>query len=238
MDDLPKLTIRAPDGSETTIQLRKERVTIGRQREINDIVLDDPCRIVSGHWHCIVEAAGTAWRVVDNESTNGTYLRRDGEPDPVRGSRRLLNGDVICLLASRPELGEQAYWELTFLNPTTVPVASAGSSPRLEYDWAAHRLFRVTDGGTQEIVGMRPQVHKLLRCMLARNRDNHDAPVLCSPDDLIDAVWDGAVNHSREELNRLVMELRRSIEIDPKNARFLQRLNGIGIRLDVNPGAS
>lgn len=233
----PSLEVRSPGGEVATVGLTAERVTVGRLPGVNDIVLDpDPDRYVSGKWHCLIERDGRVWRVVDNASTNGTFLRRDGRVVEVRDAAALVDGDVICILASLGESAQPSYWELGFRNPAeTVRVEARPGVAQLHYDWVAARLFRISRAGREEIADLRPQVHHLLRYLLKRNRANGDVPVLCSREELMHAVWEDDPLHTPEELNGLIFELRRGIELDPKQPRFVQTVRGMGFRLDPAP---
>jgi hypothetical protein len=234
-----RLEVRSPGAERFEFVLADERATIGRLPELNDVALEpDPDRYVSGKWHCLVEREGTAWRVVDNGSTNGTFLRREGVMHEVRGPEPLADGDTICILARLSEDEEPDYWEIVFHNPLqTVPVAGGTVPARLEYDWVQARLFRVAGTSREEIQELRPQVHRLLRYLFKRNRANDEVPVLCSHDDLMEAIWQDEPLHTREELNRLVHDLRQKVELDPKNPRFVQTVSGLGFRLDPRPPA-
>jgi DNA-binding response OmpR family regulator len=53
-------------------------------------------------------------------------------------------------------------------------------------------------------------------------------PVLCTHEELLAAIWDeNSLDHTAEELNRLVWELRRKLP-DPQ---VLQTERGLGYRL-------
>lgn len=71
-----------------------------------------------------------------------------------------------------------------------------------------------------------------MRHLAARNRDAGGA-VLCSHDELITAAWgeEAQAPHTREELARLVHDLRRRLEVDPARPRLLQTVRGVGYRM-------
>jgi DNA-binding winged helix-turn-helix (wHTH) protein len=82
----------------------------------------------------------------------------------------------------------------------------------VEYDVRGGRLVAVTSAGRHEIQ-VRPQVHRLVGFMAARNATSAgDGPVLCSHDELMHAVWGDEPMHTRTELAKLVWELRRELE--------------------------
>ena len=63
---LPFLTVLGPDGQAEKIILNKDRVTIGRFAEFNDVALEpDPQQLVS-QVHCAVEQDSGVWWIVDN----------------------------------------------------------------------------------------------------------------------------------------------------------------------------
>jgi hypothetical protein len=236
---LPFLEVRGPDGQELTVELTQERLTIGRLRDFNDLVLEpDPQQLVTRKVHCIIERDAAGWWVVDNASVNRTFLKRGQSVEVVEGRLALTEGNVIRILGRLTETGEPIYWELTFRDPErTRPVVSVPRPAYLEYDWVQAKLFRIDGPKREEIRNLRPQEHKLIRYMDQRNRSNDNVPVMCSYEELITAVWGEEAFHTQDELNHLVWELRQRIELDPKEPRFLQTERGLGYRLETRPGA-
>ena len=87
----PFLTWRDASGRERTfpLSLDRDRVLIGRSRE-SDLSLEDDPRV--SRRHAVLERAGADWAVVDDRlSRNGTFV--NGER--VRGRRPLHDGDVV-----------------------------------------------------------------------------------------------------------------------------------------------
>ena len=80
-----------------------------------------------------------------------------------------------------------------------------------DYDVHGGRLVVMTSRGRHEIQ-VRPQVHRLVRYMAERNAASAGASVLCSNDELMNAVWGDEPMHTHTELARLVWELRRELE--------------------------
>ena len=80
-----------------------------------------------------------------------------------------------------------------------------------DYDVHGGRLVVMTSRGRHEIQ-VRPQVHRLVRYMAERNAASAGASVLCSNDELMNAVWGEEPMHTHTELARLVWELRRELE--------------------------
>lgn len=230
----PYLEISGPDGQRSTSIIVGERVTFGRFAEHNDIaLLPDPQHLVTRVHHCAIERANGIWWVVDNGSVNKTFLRRESGTEVVNGKAVLGDRDTILVLGRLSEVGEPSYWEIVFYDPLRTQAADIVSRLAfLEYDWVQAKLVRF-DGRTRaEIKGLRPQEHKLIRYMDQRNRRNGYVPVMCTYDDLIEAVWDeDAYGHTEADINRLVWELRKKIEIDPKEPQFLETVRGLGYRL-------
>src|SRR5262245_2428438 len=90
----PQLKVRGPGGQTFVVELCTERLSIGRVPGWNDVALEpDPECLISRQAHCRVERSDGSWWVVDNQSVNGTFLRRGGRMDPVRARTPLAEGD-------------------------------------------------------------------------------------------------------------------------------------------------
>lgn len=87
---------------------------------------------------------------------------------------------------------------------------SASGSPCLSYDVDQARLVLVQDGQRHEI-SIRAQAHRLVRYMVERNEAS-GGPALCTHEELMRAVWADEPMHSREELAKLVWEIRKKLE--------------------------
>lgn len=232
-DIFPVLDICSPDGQTFQVELTKERVTIGRLREFNDIALGpDPQQLVTRKVHCAIERDGGVWWVVDSGSVNRTFVQRGEEVEVVRGRALLAPGAIIRILGRMDEADRPHYWELAFQDPQgTQPAPQMPRSAHLAYDWLQARLFRIDGSSRQEIRDLRPQEHKLIRYMDQRNRANGNVPVMCAYDELIAAIWGQDSNRTEGEINHLVWELRQKLEPDPKEPRFLETVRGLGYRL-------
>lgn len=229
----PWLDVRAPGGQPERHDLVRDATSIGRFMT-NDIVLSpDPDSVVSGSPHCRVERGEGGWRVVDRWSQNGTYLRHGDILRRVEDAH-LVNGDVICVLAQNHE---RVYWELVFNNPAeTVPAEFGASTAELEHDPLSGLVFRL-DGRRRHALGhLRKQLARLLAYLFDQVREDHEGGALCSREQLKRAVW-GQETHTDEELNRLILDLRRAIEPNSAKPRFLQTVPKFGYRFDPRPGA-
>jgi hypothetical protein len=229
----PFLEVRGPEGQGFTVEITKERLTVGRLQD-NDLPLKDDPQLLVSRTHCIVQRDAGVWWVVDNASVNGTFLKHGQSVEVVEGRLPLTEGDVIRILRKLTETGEPTYWELTFRDPQrTRPVAHVPRPVYLEYDWIQAKLFRFNGSEREEIRGLTPQEHKLIRYMDQRNRSSGNVPVMCTYEELMTAIWDEEAFHTQGELSRLVWGLRRKIELDPKEPRFLQTERRLGYRLET-----
>jgi hypothetical protein len=204
------VVVSSPDGSElTTLELSGDRVTVGRLPEMNDIALEpDPELLVTREGHCTLEHEGAHWFVVDGGSVNGTFLRRRGKLNQLTERTALHDGDVVCVLASAEDPEHKQYFELAFQavgdsQATRPALQTMGACLSYEPDEA--RLVLVT-GNERHEIEIRAQAHKLVRHMAERS------PALCTHDELMDAVWGDEPMHSREELAKLIWELRKKLE--------------------------
>jgi hypothetical protein len=243
--------VHAPDGSSFAVALHPGRVQIGRPAPGHDpdIVLEpDPERWV-GRLHCVLEFDTGAWWLVDNGTVNGTFLRRHDSVERVEGRVRLRANDVIRILGGMDsDDGGLRYWELTLLDPhatTQAPRPPRRPAPPpeggwtcVEYDWAQARLYRRDGDRREEVEGLSPLLHKLVRHMAGAG--DGGAPVACTHAELIEAVWgtgDGTpFGFTTEHLRDLVSELRKRLEpgrARGEPSRLLETIPGIGYRLRV-----
>jgi FHA domain len=224
-----KVVVSSPAGAgPATVELSGERVTVGRLADLNDISLEpDPEHLVSRAEHCAFERTGEAWSIADGGGVNGTFVRRGGQLKQVTGRMPLRSGDVVCVLASIPHQEEPRYFELAF-ETSGDSQATRAARPQdtgdcLSYDADEARLVLVHEGERHEL-HIRAQAHKLVRYMSER------APALCTHDELMHAVWGDEPMHSREELAKLVWELRK--ELEPFDASHLiENERRLGYRL-------
>lgn len=87
---------------------------------------------------------------------------------------------------------------------------SVNGSQCLSYDVEQARLVLVRNGERHEI-SIRAQAHRLVRYMVDRNEAS-SGPVLCTHEELMEAVWADEPMHTREELAKLVWEVRKKLE--------------------------
>jgi len=225
-----KVVVSGPPGADRAmVELSGQRVTVGRLAELNDIALEpDPEHLVTRAEHCAFERSGGTWSIVDGGGVNGTFVRRGSELKQVVGRMPLRNGDVVSVLASIPHQEDPLYFELAFQvtadsQATRAAASREASGDCLSYEPQEARLILVHDGERHEL-HIRAQAHKLVRYMAER------APALCTHEELMQAVWGDEPMHSREELAKLVWELRK--ELEPYGAgHLIENERRLGYRL-------
>lgn len=107
--EYPFLEVTKPDGSQYTIELEniitkqttaEIYISLGRQSN-NHIVLPDPHKTISRN-HCSFQYKNNRWWIVDEGSSNGTFLQREiDRPEiDVRSEDKisLRSGDYILIL--------------------------------------------------------------------------------------------------------------------------------------------
>jgi hypothetical protein len=227
------LVVSGPGTAEpATVELFGDRVSVGRLPEANDIALEpDPEHLVTRAEHFAFERTGNTWSVVDGGSVNGTFLRRAGELKRVEGRLPLRSGDVVCVLGSLDAENEARYFELAYQTAADSQATRAAQKPEseqcLSYDADEARLVLVS-GGQRHELHIRAQAHKLVAYMAERS------PALCTHAELMDAVWGDEPMHSREELAKIIWELRK--ELEPYDAgHLIENERGLGYRLRTCP---
>jgi hypothetical protein len=227
------VVVSSPEDEGAVIELSGDRLTVGRLPELNDIALEpDPEHLVTRAEHCAFERSGSTWSIVDGGSVNGTYVRRGGELKRVEGRLPLRDGDVVCILGSMNHQDGARYFELAYETTADSQATRAAARPEaaeecLSYDADEARLTLVMRGQRHEL-HIRAQAHKLVAYMAERS------PALCTHAELMDAVWGDEPMHSREELAKIVWELRK--ELEPYDAgHLIENERGLGYRLRTCP---
>jgi hypothetical protein len=228
-----ELVVSGPGVPPRRVLLTGVRVTVGRLADANDVALEpDPQQLVRRTGHLTLERQGADWLLVDGGSVNGTFVRRGGDLLRVTDRTPLHDGDVACVLAGVTDTGLRSFFELSFHAAGADSQATRAAPPEhdacLEYDAAQARLVLV-HGGTRHELRIRAQAHRLVGHMAGRNAAA-GVPALCTHEELTDAVWGDEPLHTREELAKLVWELRRTLE--PFGAEhLLENVRGLGYRL-------
>lgn len=218
MESPAEVVVSGPGSSPRTIRLAGGRATVGRLPDANDIALEpDPEKLVTRVAHCTLERDGGTWFVVDGGSVNGTFVRRGPDRIRVTGRLPLHDGDVVSVLASAAASGGREWFELSFRSSRDSQATRAAPlEPRrdagcLRYEVGESRLVLV-QGAERHELRIRAQAHRLVRHMADRNAEGGGGPALCTHEELMHAVWGDEPMHSREELAKLVWELRKKLE--------------------------
>jgi hypothetical protein len=194
--------------------------------------------------HCILEHTEGAWSVTDNASDNGTILRRAGELTRILGTTQLRHGDAILVLGDITPDGQPRYWKLTFDDPFRTEAApfaldepGVAADSHLTYDWLQMKVHRIEGKKTEEITGLPPQAHRLIRYMADQSRINNGSPVACTYTELIHMLWGRPEEwppsraYDETNLRNVVTAVRKRIERDPANPVLLQTERNLGYRL-------
>lgn len=190
----PWVEVRHPDGRTWVVEIAADVFRVGREAGWSDLDLDTDDRRWISRRHFRMERQGRGWTVVEEGSRNGTFLRRAGTLRRVEGTVPLRTGDAVAVLAGMDGVSP-LYWELVFHDPDlTAPAPEGGSGAAAAYDWVEGRMFIVDGPVRTEVVGLRPQEHRLVRHLVSRN-DEAGGAVLCPYPELIRAVWGDEAGH-------------------------------------------
>jgi DNA-binding winged helix-turn-helix (wHTH) protein len=233
----PYLIIDSPLKKKSKFILIKEKSILGRLKTINDISLEpDPQKLITRYMHCSIEFENNSYWVIDNASKNGTFIRKDNIVKKINGKEKLYNNNLIQILGSIDKNSNPHYWEIRFIDPlATVEALKIFDYHYIEYDWIQAKLFICTNEDKQEIKGLTPQEHKLIRFMQQKNKNNGNTSVMCSYEEIIEAVWEQyKITRTKNDVNHLIAVLRKKIEKNPDNPKYLLNIRGMGYRLMSN----
>lgn len=183
--------------------LDRPRVILGRADD-NDIVVDDS---YASREHAEVVREGHRFVVRDLDSTNGTFV-----------NDRRLTAPHLLSHSDEVRIGGARF---TFIDPNVTAVQPPAGGPALRVDEVAGEVWL----GEQRI-RLTAKEYELLLYLYRR------AGQVCSKDEIGEAVWpeyEGIVyDHNVESL---MNRLRRKIEPEPSDPRFVQTLRGRGYKL-------
>jgi len=240
--EYPFLEVKKPGGEEYILELEEiiktkneQCITIGRSQD-NDLVLPDPDKKVSRQ-HCSLERSTGYWWVVDESSSNGTFVQVNGSTTEVdvrkTGRFQLTHGNVILILSQWIEPDQPVFWRLTFRDlQATERIIEFQLPAQFQYSLSQEKLFRVTSIEREEI-NLRPLERDLIHYMAERNQINDGQPVVCSYEDLIGALWSEPFGKNNNDVTRLVWGIRNKIELDSGQSTVLQTIKGRGYLLDI-----
>lgn len=243
IQDYPFLKVTKPDGAQYKIgfenlfdlQEKEICISIGRLSN-NHIVLPDPHKTISKH-HCSLRYKKNRWWIVDENSSNGTFLQREiDRPEiDVRSEDRfvLRSGDYILILGELSQSKQPIFWRLEFIDPTeTLQVFGMQTICGIEYRLCTQTLYR-NIAHCRDAVSLSELERLLIDYMCRKNLKNNQT-TLCEYDELIRAVWmDNTFSKDRRDINHLVWRVRDKIELDSGEPQFLKTIKGRGYSLDV-----
>lgn len=241
--EYPFLEVRKPGVEGYTFALEEivkakdeHRLTIGRSQD-NDLVLPDPEKKISRQ-HCVLERSAGYWWVIDESSSNGTFVQTNGSVTEVdvrkNGRFQLTNGNTILILSQWIEPDEPVFWRLTFRDPQeTEKIIEFQLPAQYEYSLSQEKLFRVTSVKREE-VPLRPLERGLIHHMAKRNQANKRQPVVCSYEELIESLWSEPFNKNNNDITYLVWAIRNKLETDSGQSKVLQTIKGRGYLLEIN----
>lgn len=230
----PYLILANINGDNKKIIIEKDRIIIGRLENQNDISLSpDPQKLVTRYMHCSIEIKNNTPYIIDNASKNGTFLKRNNKILQVKGEIKLADDDIIMILKKIGADEPPEYWEIEFKDPLATGSVENFTST-ISYDWIQAKLFLNQDKNVTEINTLTPLEHKLIRYMDQKNKSNENIPVMCTYDELISILWEDSYSHTKNDVNHIVAALRKKIEVDYKNPKFLLNIRGMGYRLITN----
>ena len=242
--EYPFIKVTKPDKTQYDLDLgtiidtsdKEVCVYIGRQSN-NDIVLSDPQKKISRH-HCSLQYRSNRWWIVDEGSSNGTFLQREiDQPEiDVRSEDRiaLRSGDYILILGELSSSGQPIFWRLEFIDPgETSQVSQMESVHSIEYNLSKQTLYR-NIARRRDSISLSGQERALIDYMSRKNHQNGDRPTLCEYDELILAVWnDNSFNRNKQHINHLVWRIRDKIELDSGEPQFLKTVTGRGYLIEL-----
>jgi DNA-binding response OmpR family regulator len=239
----PSLKVLTPDLEEYTVCLKsliqqggsQQRITVGRNED-NDLVLADRHKMVS-RLQFTLEYGNGRWWIADEGSANGTFVRKHNSNSELdvrmEEAVPLRNGDEILVLGKWTESDQPMFWHLIFCDlDETIPVKKMKLPADLEYNLDRQQLFQVTRQERNE-VKLSNQERSLIHHMALKNSENNGQPILCIYQDLIQAIWGDSFERSNDDVTHLVWIIRRKIEVDSGEPRFLKTIKGKGYLLEL-----
>jgi len=243
--EYPYFQVTKPDGEQYSIYLeesidtnaREIYISIGRLSN-NHIVLPDPEKNISKH-HCSIQYKNNRWWIVDEGSSNGTFLQREiDQPEiDVRSEDKiaLRSGDYILILGQLSPSGLPIFWRLEFIDPgETCQVSGLHTVYSMEYSLSRKMLFR-NIARRRDAVSLGGQERAFIDYICRKKQRNSNQPTICEYDELIQAVWnDSHFGRDKRSITHLVWRIRDKIELDSGEPQFLKTIRDRGYLLDIN----
>jgi len=207
-----RIVVRTRGGHRYELPMTDRPLVIGRSREC-DLILEDD--FVSRR-HARVEQRKGKFIIVDEGSRNGTVVRGQqiNSQHELRHEDEIRIGDTALLfLVGSPEDSTTQRLE---------PLSESQIGSPVQVDPQSWEVWVEGKKLEQKLSVLE---FKLL-AHLYRN-----AGIVCSRDEIGVELW-GEGAYTFEMLHQLVHRLKRRIEPDPNNPRFLVSLPGVGYRLE------
>ncbi len=251
MQDLkPMLEVSRDGTTPRKIVLTGDAFTVGRGSATftPDLVLEDPSSWISRR-HCIFTQAWGSWWIEDCGSRNGTFVRNGSDLRRLTEKTQLSSGDIVCITADADESGPTSTWELRLVDPSATQTIGGSltrahvppvTEPCVRWDSDAMRV-EVFGDGEPRVVELRKQGYDLIAYMAARNAEGSGEPVVCTIDELLEAVWgdpdewDKYRPPTADNLRDLVLSVRKAIEPDASPPAILENQRGVGYKLHTAP---
>lgn len=241
----PFLKITPPNEEEYVFEIKKIisrqindiYISIGRQAT-NDIVLLDPQKNTS-RLHCSIQYKLGSWWIRDEGSANGTYLQRNQDCTeidvPAEELIPLKNKDKILIYGAVDSSEQKLFWQLKFIDPEeTNHLVNRVITSSLEYSLCQQKLFNVTLDNRNEIV-LSEQELLLIDYMSRKNYEHNNQSVICTHNELIKAIWQEEDFGIKEKyIHHLASRVRKKIEPNSGEPKFLKKVRGRGYRLEIN----
>ena len=231
----PYFEIASPFGEDSIHVLKgNDPITIGRLEE-NGICLPDPDQNIS-RYHCLVKLINNHWQLEDPGSANGTYVERIGLEMPIDArccEGVILKEDDVVLILSHFQEEQPIFWRFTFHDPgRTIPKKGYEAPYHLEYDLQNQILVKA-NRYEQTKIKLTGQEQAVISYMAKCNYEQQVASVVCTYRELMEAIWTDNFGHHANEINRLVWGIRKKIEVDSGEPKFLCSVRGVGYKLKI-----
>jgi DNA-binding winged helix-turn-helix (wHTH) protein len=197
--------------------------------EQNHIRLLDKDKVISRE-HCTLTRELDGWFIIDH-SRNGTTLVRSSAQIKVHELK-----ERKCLITDGDHILVED-WELIFCDPDTTVNKKLFLPP--SYPWvfnlSQESLFYLKKGKRIK-VPLAPQQTKALAYMALRNINNCCKPVVCTYQDLIEAIWgENSFGITPKQIHPIMQKIRQAFEKgedEPK--QLLETKNGEGYLLNIH----
>lgn len=213
-----RLLVRSRGGHRYEFRLEGEVISIGRGADCTLTLAD----LYASRHHARIERRGDDYVVVDDGSRNGTFV---GD-ERINGPHVLSPGDEISIGNTNLMYLEESLEAVGTAILQPLPEQTQTSPIRVDV-----RTWEVWVEGHSLKEKLSPLEFKLLAYLCS----HPDA--VSTRDELGAELWgEGAYTH--EMLRQVVHRLKRRLEPDPANPRYITTVPGVGYRLKSSEGAT